>query len=190
MIASEVLSQFSLNRLSGEPLPNDLKILLTHWDELAERTGIRLEWVEDWTPRRDSNDQSATDRLDPDVVANRRATEEVCRFIAFIGADADGHTFGYWRGPNHRNVAESPIVIWDHEGQFHLCIASNFAEAILARAYGREGFAKLRAWFRSMGIRIDWENPDQLTHPFEKSPPKDVYKELFDRYRRELIERP
>ncbi len=41
MSSTEILSQFSVNRLNGEPVPDDLKILLPHRDELAERTGIR-----------------------------------------------------------------------------------------------------------------------------------------------------
>jgi hypothetical protein len=185
MVANDVLEQFSQNRLDGEPVPGDLRILLPHRDELAERTGIRLEWAGDWAPWKDSDFLIDADPHGRDVALNIRAIKDVCRHIAFFGADQAGQLFGYWRGPSHRNVDESPLVLLDAKGQFHLSVASNFAEAILARAYGREHFTKLRAWLRALGISIDWQSPDQLTIPHEVSSPKELHKELFERYRME-----
>jgi hypothetical protein len=183
MIATEVFAQFSQNRLNGEPVLPDLKILLPHRDELAERTGIRLEWVEDWAPWRNPSPLSEAQRGDPDLVANLQAIEEVCRFIAFVAAAENGQFFGYWRGPKQRRVANSSLVVFDQEGAFHLCASSCFAEAVLEREYGGKRFSKLRAWFRALGIPIGWENPSQLTCPFEKSPPKELHKALYERYR-------
>jgi hypothetical protein len=68
-----------------------------------------------------------------------------------------------------------------------LLAASSFAEAILAREYGRERFAKLRAWLRALGIPIGWESPSILTYPHEKPAPKELHKQLIERYRRELL---
>jgi hypothetical protein len=186
MNSTEILSRFSRNRLDGEPVPDDLKILLAHRDDLAERTGIRLEWAEGWAPWLDTSSLSEEELGRVDIRANLRATEEVCRLIAFVAQDDDEHYFGYWRGPTHRPVANSPLVFFGDEGQFHLCIASSFAETILEREYGREGFKKLRAWFRSLGISIGWETPSQLTYPHEKPSPKELHKELFHRYRKTL----
>ena len=185
MNSTEILAQFSQNRLDGEPVPEDLKILLPHRDELAERTGIRMEWAEGWTPWLDTSYLSEDELRNPEIVANLRAIREVCRRIAFVAEDQDDQCFGYWRGPTHRSVANSPLVVFDDEGEFHLCIASSFAEAILEREYGRDGFKKLRAWFRSLGIPIGWETPSQLTYPHEKLAPKDLHRELFERYRGE-----
>jgi hypothetical protein len=183
MIEDEILLRFSQNRLDGEPVPDDLKILLRHRDALAERTGIRLEWAEDWTPWLDTSDLSETERRDPEIAARIRATEEVCRLIAFVAADDGGQYLGYWRGPTHRKVADSPLVFFDKEGQFHLCVASSVSEAILAREYGRERFPMVRAWLRSLGIRIGWDSPSQMTHPREKPTPKQLHDELYLRYR-------
>lgn len=55
MSSTEILADFSRNRLDGEPVPEDLKILLPHRDELAERTGFRLEWAEEWAPWLDTS---------------------------------------------------------------------------------------------------------------------------------------
>jgi hypothetical protein len=182
MSSTEILSQFSSNRLDGEPVPDDLKILLPHRDELAERTGIRLEWAEGWAPWLSKGGLTQTDRQNPENIANLRAILEVCRFIACV-AEQNGRYFGYWRSPTGRTVANSPLVVFDGEGQFHLCIASTFAEAVLEKSYGHEGFEELRSWLQSVGILIGWENPSQLTFPHEKLPPKELYKELFHRYR-------
>jgi hypothetical protein len=186
MIASEVLSQMSRNRLGGEPVPDDLKILLLHRDELAERTGLWLEWAEDWAPWLDSSDLGESEPRDPDVAANARAIEEVCRLIAFVAADEEDEYLGYWRGPTRRRVADSPLVFFDNQGQFHLCVASTFAEAVLEREYGGERFAELRSWLVSLGIAIGWESPAQITFPHEKLTPKELHKQLFDRYRGQL----
>jgi hypothetical protein len=183
MISTEVLAQFSRNRLDGEPVPEDLRILLPHRDELAARTGFRLEWAADWSPWTDPIALSEAEIRDPDITANLRAVEGVCRLIAFVAADEEEQLLGYWRGPAHREVTDSPLVVFDKDGQFHLCVASTFAEAILAREYGRPRFSKVRAWLRSLGIRISWENPGQLTIPFHKPTPKEHYRELVRRYR-------
>jgi hypothetical protein len=185
MSPTEILSQFSCNRLDGEPVPEDLKILLSHRDELAERTGIRLEWAEGWAPWLDTSYLSEDELRNPDILANLRAIREVCRRIAFVAEDEEEQYFGYWRGPARRSVASSPLVFFDNEGQFRLCIASSFAEVLLEREYGGERFKKLRAWFRSLGIVIGWESPSQMTYPHEKLSPKELHKELFDRYRKE-----
>ena len=36
----DVLSMFSINRLDGEPVPDDMRILLPHHEELARRSGV------------------------------------------------------------------------------------------------------------------------------------------------------
>jgi hypothetical protein len=183
MSSTEILSQFSRNRLNGEPVPDDLKILLPHRDELAERTGIRLELAEGWAPWLDTSYVSEADRRDPDILANIRAIHGVCAHTAFIAAKGDEEFFGYWRGQARRSVANSPLVYLDDEDQFHLCIASSFAEAVLEQAYGGERFHDLRDWLQSVGISIGWDSPSQLTYPHEKLPPKELHKVLFQQYR-------
>jgi hypothetical protein len=187
MSSDEVLGQFSRNRLEGEPVPRDLQSFLPLRDELARRTGIRLEWVEEWAPWLASIELNEAERRDPDIAATVRATEEVCRLIAFVASVEDESYLGYWRGPTHRPVAESPLVLFDAKGQFHLLVASSFAEVILAREYGRERFAKLRAWLRALGIPIGWDSPSILTVPHEKPTPRELHKQLFERYRREML---
>jgi hypothetical protein len=186
MNSSEVLAEFSRNRLGGERVPDDLRLLLPHRDELVQRTGIRLEWIPEWNPWLESIHLRENERTDPDGAASLFATEEICRLTAFVAALESGEYFGYWRGPTERKVAESPLVFLDREGHFHLCVASSFAEAILAREFGGARFTKLRAWFRALGIPIGWENPEQLTYPYERHPPRDLHKELFARFRSEL----
>ena len=186
MDSSELFSRFSINRLDGEPVPDDLCILLPHRDELAERSGIRLVLDDDWAPWLDASGLQEAVRSDPDAAANIRALSEVSRLIAFVAADPANQFLGYWRGPAQRKVAESPLVVLDHSGQFHLCVSSTFAEAVLERAYGREGYAELRRWLQSLGITIGWETPNQLTFPHEKLLPKELHRQLFERYRSSL----
>jgi hypothetical protein len=185
MDPNEVLSLFSMNRLDGEPVPDDLRILLPHRDELTARTGVELELDERWNPLGDGGGAAAVG--DVDAVADHRARAEVCRLCAFVARDGEGRSLGYWRGPTNREVAASPVVVLDEKGHFHLCIAQTFAEAVLERAYGRPEFQELKEWLDSLGIAVAWDSPTQLTLPHEKLPPKDLHRQLAERYRRALL---
>ncbi len=187
MDTTELVPQFSINRLDGEPVPEDLRILLDHRDELAERSGMRLVADEDWSPWFDAGALERSIRSDPEEAARIRATAEVTRLIAFVAGDDQRQFLGYWRGPTRRRIALSPLVLLDEAGDFHLCVGSSFAEAILERAYGTENFDTLRGWLRSVGIDISWDTPNQLTFPHERMPPKEMQRRLFDQYRSSLL---
>lgn len=186
MDPSELFSLFSINRLDGEPVPDDIQLLLPHRDELAERGGIYLELDDAWAPRLDRDGLGEAVRSDPGAAADLRARAEVCRHCAFVASDREGQYLGYWRGPSYRKIAGSPIVVLDEAGQFHLCAAQTFAEAVLERAFGRDGFQELRDWFQSLGISVSWDSPGQLTLPHEKLAPKELYRQLYERYLRSL----
>ena len=186
MEPDDELSFFSINRLDGEPVPEDVRLLLPHRDVLARLSGVHLELEDEGTPRLDSHDLGEAVRTDPDAAADLRARAEVCRLCSFIAQDRAGLYLGYWRGPSRRKVALSPIVVLDAAGHFHLCAAQTFAEAVLERAYGQEGFPALRDWLQSLGISVFWESPAQLTLPHDKLPPKELYRQLSERYRRSL----
>src|SRR5579885_497917 len=87
MDSSEWLSQFSIDRLDGDPVPDDLQILLPERDELARRSGIRLVPDEDWAPWLDTSGLAEAVRSDPDAAADLRARAEVCRLCAFVAVD-------------------------------------------------------------------------------------------------------
>ena len=153
MLDSEIVKKFS-KHLGGEPVPMDLQVLLLHRNELEQRTGIVLTWEEDWTPWLDSSYLSEDEKANPEIAANIRALEEVCSLIAFVAACESDEYIGYWREPDKRAVADSPLTYFDNEGQFDLCGGTNIAEAILAQAFGEDHFQELRDWMRSIGIDI------------------------------------
>src|SRR5262249_45842161 len=185
MDLSELFSEFSMNRLDGEPVPDDLGLLLTHRDELAGRTGLALESGDHWAPPSHRR-AGGTPPGAPDGAGAPRARAAVCRLCAFVAHDRERSYLGYWRGPTKREIASSPIVVLDGNGQFHLCAAQTFAEAVLERAYGRPEFAELREWLRSLGIPIGWDSPAQSTFPHAKLPPKELHRQLAEQYRRSL----
>lgn len=187
MNTTELVSQFSINRLDGETVPEDLRILLNHRDGLTARTGMRLVADEEWSPWFDANALARSIRSDPEGAARMRATAEVARLIAFVAGDDQGQYLGYWRGPTRRKITMSPLVLLDETGEFHLCIGSSFSEAILERAYGTDNFDPLRDWLRSVGIEITWDTPNQLTFPHERTPPREMHRRLIDQYRRSLL---
>jgi hypothetical protein len=176
---------FSAHRLDGEPVPEDVRILLAHADELAERTGIELNSNKDWAPWSDTSYLSAADRANPDIMANVRAIAEVCGLIAFVAASEDDEYIGYWRGPGGRRVTDSPPVLLDNEGQFSFCSGSTLAEALLGQTYGAENFGEFQDWLRSIGIAIRAETPEDLAYPDGEASPDELHTELYYRYRKE-----
>lgn len=176
------LEQFSTNRLNGEMVPADVKVLLVHSDELNERTGINLNWEDTWAPWLDTSYLSETDRADPDIAANVRAIKDVCEHIAFIAIEEDGQYFGYWRGVNNLPIAECPIVLLDNEGQFRLCSGATFAEALLEhRTFKRRG--ELRDWMRSIGVSLPNGEVNGLLSPNVAHSPDKLHQDLYVRYR-------
>jgi hypothetical protein len=139
-----------------------------------------LNGDKDWAPWLDTSYLSAADTANPDIMANVRAMAEVCGLIAFIAATEEGEYYGYWRGTGKRAVAASPLVRLDNEGQFNLCGATTFAEAVLEEVYGDEKVAKLRKWFRSIGVASKGEERAE-----EGQSPAELHRELYYRYRKE-----
>jgi hypothetical protein len=187
MDSNELFSQFSINRLDGEPVPEDLEILLPHRDELAARSGVRLVLDEDWHPWTDPTGLTEAIRSDPAAAAGIRASAEVSRLCAFIAEDGARRYLGFWRGPSHRKIPGCPIVIFDDAGEFHLFASQSFAEAVLEYNYAQPRFDDLRAWLQSLGIPITWDSPSQLTLPHEKCPPRELHRQLLEQYRRSLL---
>jgi hypothetical protein len=188
MDTDTILRGFSANRLEGDPVPDDLRRLLPRRDELAQRTGIELNWAKDWAPWLDHSYLRPEERKDPGIAANIRAMAEVSSLIAFVAQEEDGQYFGFWRGRDKLPITKCPLLFLDNEGQFNPCVASNFAECVLEHTWGEERFSELRDWFRSLGITIPFNDEKTLLArdwPDRSHEAKKLHRELFDRYLRE-----
>lgn len=180
-----ILREFSAHRLGGDPVPDDLRRLLPHRDELAERTGIELSWAKDWEPWNDHSYLRPEERTEPSLEASIRAMTEVASHIAFVAQDDTDQYLGFWRGPEKRPIAECPLIFLDNEGQFNPSVASNFAECLFERIYDEEQFDELRDWFRSLGIAIPFDDSETLLArdwPARSHEATELHNELFDRY--------
>ena len=173
--------KFSARRLNGEPVPNDVKILLGHTEELVARSGIKLSCEAEWTPWLDTSYLTEADRSNPDIIANMRAIADVCRLISFIAAHEDGEYYGYWQGPSMRPVNNAPLVLLDNEGQFRLC-GSTFTEAVLSRTYDEEEFSEMRDWLRSLNIESLPETLSAVASPQVETAPHELHNSLYYRY--------
>jgi hypothetical protein len=110
----DIEAEFSANRLGGEAIPEDLRLLLVHHHELAERTGVELSWLPGWAPWLDTSYLTAADRKNPDIAANVRAIADVCALSTFVAAHEDQHYFGYWRGSSLLRLEEAVPISLDH----------------------------------------------------------------------------
>lgn len=170
--------QLSKHRLGGEPVPEDLGLLLAAAAEFERRTGIRIADEKDWAPWADASYLITADLDDPVIVANIKAIAEVCSHIAFVAAHEDHEYIGYWRGPSGRRIADSPLVCLDNKGQFRLCAGSTFAEAVLARHYD---FDELKPWLESLGIRAP-SSIEAMRDTRDDTDPKELHRQLQERY--------
>lgn len=181
----EIIKTFSKNRLNGEAVPKDIQLLLRHRDELSQKFDLSLHWETGWEPWLDTSYLSEEDKADPDTMANVRAIEDICALIAFVAEGKDGAYIGFWRGPKHRPVTDSPLVSFDNEGQFNLCGGKTLSEALLAHVYNgydEEAFSEFRDWLHSIGIKVSWKTPDDIAYPEEDSPPDELHNAAYERY--------
>ncbi len=188
MNTDTMLREFSAHRLAGDPVPDDLRRLLPHRDELAERTGIELSWAKDWAPWLDTSYLRPEEKANPGIAANIRAMAEVCSLIAFVAQEEDSQYFGFWRGREILPIAKCPLVFLDNEGQFNPCVASSFAECVLENTWGDKRFSELRDWFQSLGIVIPFEDKKTLLArdwPARSDEAKNLHWDLQDRFLRE-----
>jgi hypothetical protein len=185
MDLDSVLAAVSKHRLGGEPVPEDLKILLAHRDELSGWLGCSLPDAPDWAPWLDTSYLSEKDWADPGIRANVRAMEDVCRHIAFV-AQADGsELFGYWRGQQSRRIRDCPLVRLDTEGQFALLPCATLAGALLLdETFSQERYEKFRDWLKGLGIECPaWEDRYADERTLEKTDdPHWLHWELQRRY--------
>lgn len=176
-----IVQAFSIRRLNGEPIPDDVKILLDHKEELLNRTGIELNGDKGWEPWLDTSYLTETDWSRPEIRANVRAIADVCGLVSFIAAHEDAEYYGYWRGPSMRPVADAPLVLLDNEGQFRLC-GSTFAEAVLERTHDEEQFTEMRDWLRSLGIVGLPEALTDLVCPQVRPSPGEMHEKLYNQH--------
>jgi hypothetical protein len=184
MALDRILSQFSQNRLAGEPVPDDVQALLANRAKFLKRTGVEFNWKKKWAPWLDTSYLRPDELANPGIAAGLRATEEVCRLIAFIAINEDDSLyFGYWRGPQKRPIAKCPLVLLDSENSFRLLAGRTFAEAILvATQRDSERFSEMRDWLCSLGMKIRWEKLEEATWPKEKDDPDGLHKKLYYNY--------
>ncbi|MFC1758467.1 hypothetical protein ACFL2H_06830 [Planctomycetota bacterium] len=149
---------FSTNWLNGEPIPDDVRILLANRDKLASMTECRFV---DCIPEDDNWAlYSGKEGMNNPGV---RATLDTCQFIVFI-LGSEEFSYGYWLGPEKRAISESPIVRVDTEASFTNFDRPTIAGALLENAWllcpgGDEEFLAseddLREWFHKLGIFSD-----------------------------------
>jgi len=182
------LKSFSDHRLKGEPIPNDLELLLACFDEVRELTGIEVGDAAEWAPWLDVSYLSESQLKDPDISANIEAISGVCEYISFVVATEDAEYIGYWRGPNNRSLSQSPIVRLDNEGQFRTCAGRNIVEALLSELYNGETFLELKQLFESKGLALPYSSYADIPHADEPAEepyiaPAELHDKLYGTFR-------
>ena len=111
----------SLNQtnIGNSNLPPDLVLLITKFRKDLTDGGISIIPAQNNAPWSDESYLTADERKDPDIKANCRAIRETMKHIWFFAQTDERDFIGYWRGPNDREICDSPLVVFDTEGQFY-----------------------------------------------------------------------
>ncbi len=173
-----MLEAFSKLRFGGEPIPDDIKRLLEHRDEFFQLTGIYFALDADQALWNDTSYLSAAELERPDIANNIRAMTETNSLIAFFAVSEDDEYFGFWRGPERRAIADSPLVWLDNEGQYQTVNASSFGGALLEVLTWNDD---LRPFLERIGVELS-DEPSGATWPDGLVTPEDVHRALYEQY--------
>jgi hypothetical protein len=182
MTHEERLAEYGRQRLGGRELPADLRTLLVlQWQRGAaegaadplEAMGVTLLEPGETHDLLDHSYLNATDRANPDIMANVAAMQSTCEHAVFVARDEDGAIIGYWLGPENLGIDAAPILKVDSEGQFALLEGTTLSEALLGNHVfeDTERFAALKADFAKVGIAISGDSWDDLAYPKAKTDP-------------------
>jgi hypothetical protein len=149
--------------LRGQPLPDDLRKLweandTQPWSELVQFTRV------DKLDGKFFVGYTKDDRVPPEVTA---AYDKMFEHIAFIGKREDGELVGYWLGPEQRDVAASPVVELDTEGQFRIG-GRNLGEYLLGCTFTDDDFTQLRRTLAGLGIKVKFKTQEKLFESFDE----------------------
>lgn len=179
MTDQDFAAALSKYRLRGDPLPEDLALLVAHRTELAELRWVDFNVTPDWAPWADTSYLNEKDWANPAIRANVKACADVCKLIDFVVEGEDSMYFGYWRGPDMLPLADAPIVSLDSEGQFELCGTSNLAGALLL-SFG--SFEDDRPWFAGIGIKSLPTEEYDFHRPAIEPSPDGLHASLYREY--------
>jgi len=179
-------SAFSAQRLRGEPLPEDLRVLLLHRDELAGQLGLQMREEPGWAPSRAHGTPRRADWANADAAADAQAIAQVCERIAFALASEHGECYGYWRGEDGRGgIDTAPLVKLGKERRFQVCAGRTLAETLLFEfSYGDVvRFGELRDWLDALGLKNLPVIEGDIAWPTVIPSPAQLHGALFERLR-------
>ena len=178
---NEVINNISINRLSGEPCPNDVQFLIENCQEMLEDMAVQIVSESPWEPWNDKSYLTEEDLANPDIAANVKAIEDTFKLIDFIAQTDEGEYYGYWRGIDNLPISESPIVFYDNEGQFSLC-GSRFIESLFFNVYDDELLDELKVIANNNGLDLSFNDIDEIVIPQTKINPDKYHSDLYYKY--------
>ena len=120
------------------------------------------------------------DKKNKEIMANVSAINEIFQYVSFVMETTNGDIVGYWHGPEADKITESPIVLYNTEGQFNILNGSNLSEALVGNYLFDEDeeFLEFQERFKDCGINIvsKW---DDLIEPDPRYSPEDLHEELY-----------
>lgn len=120
------------------------------------------------------------DRANPGIMANIDAISRVVQLCTFVIEHEDGDVAGYWRGPEERPLAESPVITFDSEGQFRRLAGERIIEAVVSEwCFDTDQLDDVGAELRVIGVDLDVDDPDEVD--FAERPDVEVWPDELHR---------
>lgn len=182
----ERLKEFSQERLGGRPVPEDVRLLATaQWEGRGhpfEQFGITILEPSAQHPLIDTSYLSEKERVDPDIMANCAASEQMAKYLKAVAQGEDGNFYGYWLHPQQQEDQQPPPVIKvDTELTYWELGGHIFSEACLYDIAfdDDELFVKVAAELARLHISIPVSSREDLAELCADPAPEDMHRRLY-----------
>lgn len=169
--------------LTRDELPPDLLAIVRATDEgddPLEPLACSLITSESTVPLLSNDYLTDDDRANPGIMANVDAISRVLELCTFVVQSEDGELAGYWRGPEGRPLAESPLVTYDTEGQVRRLAGTRLVEGIVSEwCFDTDQLDDVDAELRAIGVELGVDDPDEVElaeHPEVTVWPTDLHR--------------
>ncbi|MFE9854682.1 hypothetical protein [Streptomyces sp. NPDC005780] len=180
------MKEFSLLRLGGRPVPEDVRLLATaQWEGRGhpfERFGITILEPGAQHPLTDFSYLGEKERADPDIMANCAASAQMATYLMAVAQDEDSNVYGYWLHPEQRTDRNPPPVVKvDSELTYWELGGRTFAEACLYDiAFDDDAlFAEVSAALADLHVPVSAGSREGLGELSADPAPEEVHRRLY-----------
>ena len=176
----ERFAEFSRERLGGDPVPDDLRVLLlAEWQgrtDFRDLLGVKFMEPGQLHPLLDTSYLSAAELADPEMQAVNAGLALMSTHVHIV-AEIEDRWIGYWAHPDEPTHRPRPVVMLDTEFSYWLAEGGTLVEALAvegahyAELDERSAFARTAGALAELGLSLStselaaYEEPEYIVDP-------------------------